>query len=113
MNNVTIIDSTVTSNETAASKASETEETGGKILSIHIECNAAKGEILTTVHHEPESYRVGDASENRSDERVTVSQRTFPAYSRTPGAAAVSLARSMARYTRATLPSVPVSLYGA
>jgi len=91
----------------------DTEFSAARILSIVISCNAAKGEIRTTVTHDPESFRVGDASENRSEERVTISERTFPTYGRAPGAATVQLARSMMRYTRSTLPSVPVQLYGA
>ena len=84
-----------------------------RFTSIHIECNALKGEIVTTVKHEAESYRIGDASDNRSDERVTIEQRTFPVYSRTPGACCVAMARSMRSDIVARLPSVPVSLYGA
>jgi len=84
-----------------------------RFTSIHIECNAIKGEIVTTVKHLPETYRIGDASDNRTDERVTIEQRSFPVYSRTPGAACIALARSMRAEVAARLPSVPVSLYGA
>jgi hypothetical protein len=91
---------------------SNVDETAS-IESVRIECNASKGEIRTIVKHAEQSFRVGDASDNRSEERVTITERCFPTYSRTPGAAAVSLARSMARYTLATLPGVPVALYGA
>lgn len=88
-------------------------ETTVKILAVEIDCNGAKGEIRTTVRHEPQSYRVGDASDNRSDERVTTSLRSFPAYGRTPGESTLALARSMAIYARAQLPGIPVALYGA
>ncbi len=91
----------------------DTNETAARILAVEIHCNAAKGEIRTTVRHDAESFRVGDASDNRSDERVTISERTFPVYAATPGAATVAMARSMHRYTLANVPGVPVQLYGA
>lgn len=84
-----------------------------RIISVEIDCNALKGEIRTTVKHDPQTMRVGDASENRTDERVTHSLRSFPTYGRSPGAATLQLARFMAEHTRAQLPDVPVRLFGA
>lgn len=84
------------------------------IKNVRIDCNAGKGEIVTFVEHcEAESFRIGDASDNRSEERVTIKSRTFPTYARSPGFAAQQLARHMAQVVLASLPGVPVELYGA
>lgn len=107
-----------TANQTVATltdldNSSVNESEMARVTRVTILCNANKGEIRSIVEHEEETFRVGDASDNRSDERVTISSRTFPTYSRTPGAACVVLARSMARHALKTLPGVPVQLFGA
>ncbi len=98
---------------TAAVLPETVNEEDARINRITIECNAAKGEIVTIVEHDEQTFRVGDASDNRSDERVTIRSRVFPTYSRTPGDACVALARSMARFALQNVPGVPVTLYGA
>lgn len=105
----TLTDSVLSTLDNANENASEM----AKVNRVTIHCNAAKGEIVSIVEHDEESFRVGDASDNRSEERVTIRSRTFPTYSRTPGASCVSLARSMARQARSLMPSVPVVLFGA
>jgi hypothetical protein len=85
------------------------------ITSISIVCNAAKSEIVTTVHQEPESVRVNERKRLPNGETVvcesiaTVTERTFPAYVHQ----AVNAARLLAEQTRQALPSIPVTLYGA
>lgn len=99
--------------ETTENETTENATEMARVNRVTIHCNAAKGEIVSIVEHDEESFRVGDASDNRSEERVTIRSRAFPTYSRTPGASCVSLARSMARQARSLMPSVPVVLFGA
>lgn len=85
------------------------------ITSIEITCNAAKHEICTVVHTEPEQVRVNERKRLPNGETVvcesisTVSRRTFPAYVHQ----AVNAARLLAEQTRRELPGIPVTLYGA
>jgi hypothetical protein len=98
----------ITSNENLS-----TSDTESCITRVSIACNAAKGEIVTTVQHTPETFRIGDASDNRSDERITIQTRQFPVYAATPGVSCQALARSMRAEAMRRLPSVPVELFGA
>jgi hypothetical protein len=85
------------------------------IASVEIACNALKGEIVTTVTHtEPEYHHIGDPEDTRAgSSKVRIALRTFYTYGRTPGAATQALARFMAGETLASLPGVPVAVYGA
>lgn len=100
-------------NNEAAITTTDSENSGLTILAVHIDCNPLKGEITSVIRHEPVSFRIGDASENRTDERVTIEQRTFKAYGRSPGIATERLAQSMFAMALRTFPGVPVQLYGA
>lgn len=86
---------------------------GLTVRAVHIDCNSLKGEIVSVIRHDAVSMRVGDASDNRSEERVTTSQRVLKCYGKTPGAATVGLARAVRDYALRTFPGVPVELYGA
>lgn len=85
------------------------------ITSIDIICNAAKSEITTVVHTEPEQVRVNERKRLPNGETVVcesiamVSRRAFPAYVHQ----AVNAARLLAAQTRRELPGIPVTLYGA
>jgi hypothetical protein len=85
------------------------------ITSIEIVCNAAKSEVVTTVHTLPEQVRVNERKRLPNGESVvcesiaTVTKRTFPAYVHHP----VNVARHLASQARLELPTIPVTLYGA
>lgn len=85
------------------------------ILAIHIDCNAAKNEVTTTVEQEPKKCRVNerkrmaDGSTVNCESVVTIRRRVFPAYAACP----VSTARKLAADARRMMPSVPVNLYNA
>lgn len=76
------------------------------INAVSIVCNVNKGEIVTTVDHEPETSPCGEVKDHRQDGKVTISQRVFPAYARCPMGTATRLYRE----AMAACPGVPVSL---
>lgn len=91
-------------------------ETAANVSRIEIDCNAHKGEIRTTVHHRvPEVHHLGDPNDTRNTVtgKVEIKARRFYAYGRTPGQMTARLARFMRDEVVASLPGIPVSLYGA
>lgn len=85
------------------------------IRAIHIDCNAAKNEIVTTVVQDPEECKVNERKREPGgkvvniESVVTIRSRVFPAYAACP----VSTARKLAADARRMMPSVPVTLYNA
>ena len=76
------------------------------INAVSIVCNVLKGEIVTTVDHEPETSTVGEVADHRGDEKVVIRRRVFPAYARCP----IGTANKLYREAMFACPGVPVSL---
>jgi hypothetical protein len=86
-----------------------------RITAIHIDCNAARNTVTSTLVQEPEQVTVHERKRlpNGKDEIcesvITIHSRSFPAYAACP----VSTARKLAADARRMFPSVPVTLYNA
>lgn len=86
------------------------------IRAIHIDCNAAKNEVISTLVQDPElcvvneRKRMKDGTVQNCESVIKITSRVFPAYAACP----VSTARKLAADARAFFgPSVPVTLYNA
>jgi hypothetical protein len=85
------------------------------ITAIHIDCNAAKNTVTSTLVQDPEECKVNerkrqpDGTTINCESIVTIRSRTFPAYAACP----VSTARALYAQARAMFPSIPVTLYNA
>ena len=75
------------------------------ITSIAIEINAARNEVATIIHHDPQTTAI---DERRCElGMVTISARRFPVCTHLP----LQTAKRLADYARSTLPGVPVTTF--